>query len=181
MTRLTRKEKSLTMAMILLIIVLIAIALSSCRSANGLLRHAERDIQKAIAKGATVTHDTTWQAFHFKSPEINFSTTLKPTWQNLSLSKDTLRSKDEKTGSKTKVKISLAKTCPDSCIREVYIDTEVPPQNVKENIPVATNTTIKAGHGFWYDVRISLIAAVVGFVIGAMFWASLRAWIRSLI
>lgn len=173
MTRLTRKEKSLTMAMILFIIVLIAIALSSC-GPNYHLRMAKK-------KGAELQVDTIWHAFHFKSPEINFSTTLKPTWQNLSLSKDTLRSKDEKTGSETKVKITLAKTCPDSCIREVYIRTEVPPQNVKENIPVATNTTIKAGHGFWYDVRIALIAAVIGFVVGVIFWPALKIWIGSIV
>lgn len=129
------------------------------------LRRAAHHIKKATEKGAKVKVDTVYKTITFKAPAINFSTTLRPI--NV---KDTMIMRDPKTGAKTKLHISLDKNCPDSCIREVYIDTSVPEQEIDEDVPIAANTTVSSPRGWlywalWISLS-SLVCAIAAFVYG---------------
>src|SRR5687768_16945013 len=122
MTHLIRKETSLSIATALFIAVLIVIALSSCRGPVKHLQLSGWHKQQAIKKGAHVKMDTI--TFHFKSPEIKFKTTIKPVWLDdapVPLWRDTLISKDKKTGATVKAKIDLKPGCPEDCIEKVYL------------------------------------------------------------
>lgn len=160
MTRLTLKEKSLTIATIMLIVLIILIGLSSCGPAH-YLKKAERAIEKAKELGADVKKDTI--IFHFKSPEIKFETTIRPEWINgspISLSKDTLIAMDKKTGATIKAKIQQSHNCPDSCntIQTVYLSADVPPQDQRAEVPCDQFST---GYTKW-DLIILALAMIPG-------------------
>lgn len=164
MTRLTNKEKSLSFAMILLIIVIIAISLSSC-GVNYHSRMAAKHIRKAELKGATITTDTVFKTITVTTKEVKTDTVFT------SLPGDTV------TIQKDKLKIKYVKLPADS----VYIFGECQPDTVKIKVPYTVTKEIKAGHGFWFDAKLVLIAAIAGFILSAIFWVTVRAWLKSIL
>jgi hypothetical protein len=161
---------TLLIALLLLAVVMI---LGSC-GANYHLRMAKKHLKRAEIKGAKISTDTTWTILPIISPEIKFETTFKRV-----VVKDTLISRDKKTGSVTKLKLTLNQNCPDSCIREINVSTYVPPQKSEQKTPIVIKQNISAGHGFWYDVKLCCISAVIGFILSAFFWVAIRSWIKS--
>ena len=161
------KEKSLGMALIMLIFLIVIISLSGCRGPVKHLQLSDWHKQQAIKKGAKVKMDTI--TFHFKSPEIKFSTTIRPTWMAngsfaRSLAVDTLIANDPKTGSNVKLKINQNTNCPDSCnqITTVYVESETPPQNQSVDVPCET---VQAGYTVWDAVIFGLFMIPGGWLI----------------
>lgn len=148
--------------------LLIALLFSSC-GVNYNLRRAAHHTKQAIAKGAKIHSDTTWTTIPIISPEIRFETTLRPI--NL---KDTLIVKGEK-GAITKVFIHRV----DTVIKSVFVQTICPEQVIEKKVPIAVNNEIKTPRGFWYYLRWMVGSLIAGFILGAIFWASLWAWIKS--
>jgi hypothetical protein len=151
--------------------LLIALILSSC-GVNHHLRKSQKHLKKAIALGAKVTPDTTWKTVPIITPEIKFETVLKPI--NV---KDTLIVRDRESGGVTKVFIHKT----DTLIRSIFIQTTCPQDTVFVKVPVAVHNEIKTPRGFWYYAKWIFGAAVIGFILGCIFWASLRSWLKSLI
>ena len=162
------KEKSLGMALIMLVLLIVIISLSGCRGPVKHLQLSEWHKQQAIKRGAKVKIDTV--SFHFKSPEIKFSTTIRPTWEKHSLSKDTLKYTDPKTGASVTTKIGLKDDCPDDCITHVYHEVDCPPQEMTVDVPCET---VQAGYTKWEFYGTLFVAAVVFLVIG-MFVQGMR-------
>lgn len=150
----TKKELSFLLWLTAFIIILAFAA--GCRSAQKHLELSEWHKDKAIERGATVKKDTI--QFHLKSPEIKFNTTIKPNWQKLSLSKDTLKHTDKKTGAIVKAKIDLRDECPEDCIETVYLEAECPPQDLTVDVPCET---VQAGYSLW-DIIILVIFMIPG-------------------
>ena len=182
MTRKQYKRLTKLLAALLAIIILVGL-LTGCsnksvkytRKAAKHERKRDEFIKKAIAHGAKIQLDTTWAIVPIISPEIKFETTLSP----LSF-KDTIIVRDSKSGQEIKVKVNV-----DTTTREpkgtIHIESKTPPQKSEQKVPIATNTKITACHGFWYDAKLFAIGIVIGFILGAIFWAALRAWLRSLL
>jgi hypothetical protein len=165
MTR--NQEKSLGYALILIVIAIVLMTLSSCGPSHH-LRKSQKHLKKAIARGAKITADTTWKTLPIITPEIKFETTLKPV--NV---KDTLIARDKESRAATKVFIHKT----DTLIRSVFIETTCPKDTVFITVPVAVTNEIKTPRGFWYYFQFIAIALVVGFILGRLFWSSLRVWI----
>lgn len=160
---------------IFVILMIVLLSLGSCGPAYHL--------RMAKKKGAEIKFDTTWTTIPVITPEIKFAfdTKLYPEWQKHSFSRDTLRFKDKKTGVEVKAKLTLKIGCPEDCIDELILSGKCPKDTVYITVPVASNMEIKAGYGFWhYLLRIGPICLVIGSILGAIFWASVRAWLRSL-
>jgi hypothetical protein len=167
MTR--NQEKSLGYALILIVIAIVLMTLSSC-GVNHHLRKSKKHLERAIAKGAKIRPDTTWKTIPVITPEIKFETTLKPV--NV---KDTLIARDKESGAVTKVFIHKT----DTLIRSVFIETTCGQDTVFVKVPVAVNNEIKTPRGFWYYTKWIGAALIVGFILGCLFWASLRVWLKS--
>lgn len=179
----TKKDKRAAFGFTVIALVILLFLLSSCsnkavkytRKAAKHERKRNEFIQKAIAHGAKINVDTSWAIVPILSPEIKFETVLSP----LSF-KDTIIVRDPNTGQEIKVKVNV-----DTTSREpkgtISIKSKTPPQKSEQKVPIATSTKITACHGFWYDAKLCAIAAVLGFGAGAIFWASVRAWLRSLL
>lgn len=162
----TKKDTTLLVAIILLIIILIG--MSGC-SASWHLRRAEHHIDKAIERGAEIKKDTI--LFHFKSPEIKFSTTITPAWLDgapVPLWRDTLIAKDKKTGTIVKAKIDLKEGCPEDCIDTVYLEANVPPQDHTAEVPCKTITN--KGYTLWEIIILGIAALAVGAIGSRLFW-----------
>lgn len=150
----------------LIIAVLLALTvflLGGCGPAYHLQR-AKHHTQRAIDKGADIKKDTI--LFHFRSPEIKFSTTIRPEWLDgapVPLWRDTLTAKDEKTGATTKAKISLKPGCPEDCIDTLYLETIVPPQDGTAEVPCET---VQAGYTVWQLVGTCIAVGTVCILIG---------------
>jgi hypothetical protein len=151
--------------------LLLVLILASCGPSYH-LRMAQKHTRKAILKGGVVTPDTTWQTVPIITPEIKFETVLKPI--NV---KDTLIVRDKESGGVTKVFIHKT----DTLIRSVFIQTTCPSDTIYKEVPVAVRNEIKTPRGFWYYAKWIFGAAVIGFILGCIFWASLRSWLKSLI
>lgn len=163
MTRLTDKKPLLTL-IVFILMLFIVMMLSSC-GVNYHLRMAKK-------KGADFMVDTTWHTIPLITPEIKFETTLKPV--NV---KDTLIARDA-SGAVTKVFIHQRDTVIDS----VFIQTTCPPDTVYKKVPVSVHNQIKSPHGFWYYLfRLALPCLIVGFIVGVMFWPSLKMWIKGML
>ncbi len=163
----TRREKSLFITLAFLVLLVFIMSLSGCGPAYHLKR-AEHHIDKAIKKGADIKKDTI--IFYFKSPEIKFQTTFKPQWLDgapVPLWRDTLTTKDPKTGATVKAKIDLKKDCPDDCIKTVYLAADVPPQDQKAEVPC---DTLEAGYTLWEIIILGIACLAVGAVASRIFW-----------
>jgi hypothetical protein len=133
---------------------------------------SQKHLRKAQLKGAVIHADTTWKTVPIITPEIKFETVLKPI--NV---KDTLIVRDRESGGVTKVFIHKT----DTLIRSIFIQTTCPQDTVFVKVPVAVHNEIKTPRGFWYYAKWIFGAAVIGFILGCIFWASLRSWLKSLI
>jgi hypothetical protein len=125
------------------------------------LRRAEKHIKKAEMHGATWRRDTTWKMMSFKTQAIEFSTVLKPVFTRGRAVINT-----EKDGAVTAVEITLADGCPDSCIREVKIQTKCPEQTAAVKVPVAINNEITPGKPVWKYWPWLLVVLAIGYVLG---------------
>lgn len=116
-------------------------------------------------KGGKVTADTLYKTITVTTQEVKTDTIFKP------LPGDTV------TITKDKLKIKYVKLPADS----VYIYAEHKPDTVKIKVPYTVTKEIKSGHGFWFDVKLVLIAAIAGFILSAIFWVTVRAWLKSIL
>lgn len=165
MTRLTNRSKSLAIAALLLIAVIIAMILSGC-GVNYHLRKAKGHLKKAEQKGAVVDRDTVFKTITVHTPKIEFDTVLRQV--NF---RDTITVEKDKVITRLKI---------DTITKEIYVYTECPPDTITVRVPVEVKTNIKTPHGFWYyTIRLALPCLIVGFILGAIFWAGFRAWIKS--
>lgn len=159
----TRKDKTLLIAGIMLLIVIL---MSSCGPAWHLGR-AKHHWNKAIEKGAETTVDTTWQTVPVIVPEFTFETVLKPDWDYHYIpTTDTLKREDPATGAKVSVKVDLNEGCPEDCIEEIYVKTEVPPDTVYADCPTAVTMEAKAGHSNWDMIVLCFAVGAVSFLFG---------------
>lgn len=164
----TRKELSFLLWMALIIIILVFA--SGC-GAPYHLKRAKHHWNKAIEKGAKTTVDTTWQTVPVIVPEITFETILKPEWHYHYIpTTDTLKREDPATGAKVSVKVDLNEGCPEDCIREIYVKTEVPPDTVYADCPTGVNMTAKAGHTNWDMIVLAIFCLALGAILGRLFW-----------
>jgi hypothetical protein len=141
--------------------------LMSCGSAHH-LRKADRlearkqeQIRKAIAKGAKIKQDTTFKTITFKVPGVKVEFTPKVITTK---SEPLIFIKDSVI---TKVVFREGINGRDT----VYVETDCPDQEVKEEIPVAVNTDIDAKQ-YWTTLEIiglSLLIAVIAFLVGYFF------------
>lgn len=164
----TKKEHKLFSFLIFLIMILLVLLLGGCGPAHHLQR-MEYHKNQAIKKGAKL--EQIMKTFHFKSPEIKFETTLKPTWLDgapIPLWRDTLSVEDKKTGAIVKAKIDLKDDCPEDCIETVYLAADVPPQDGKAEAPCGDK--ISAGHTTWEMIILAIACLAAGAVLGRLFW-----------
>jgi hypothetical protein len=130
------------------------------------LRIAERHIEKAKQKGATIKGDTTFtkKTFNFKGAETSFSVggvSFKHGDKTKYLLKDTVIYKD-----RIRIKIQH-----DSVSGKNKVDVKCPDEKKEEMIPVVVND-IDAGYTTWelvgYIGGAALVALVVGIIIGKL-------------
>lgn len=153
----TRKEQKILSLLIFGIMMLVILLCAGCGS--------NYHLRKAIEKGAKVTSDTVYQTITVKIPEVKTDTIFKP------LPGDTV------TIQKDRLKIQYVKLPADS----VYIFGECQPDTVKIKVPYTVTKEIKAGHGFWFDVEIVLITAIIVAILTIIFSVPVRAWLKSLL
>ncbi|HYD90966.1 MAG TPA: hypothetical protein VEA37_05695 [Flavobacterium sp.] len=147
-----------------LIFLTLLYIMMSCKGSAYHLRKAERlesrkaeQIRKAIAKGAKIKQDTTFKTVTFKVPGVKVEFIPKVI---TSKSEPLIFIKDSVV---TKVIFRPGVNNQDT----VYVETKCPDAEVKEDVPVATNTTIEAKQN-WTTLEIiglSLILLIVGFFI----------------
>lgn len=113
----------------------------------------DRQIDRAIAKGATVKRDTIFKEIPVFVTEVKTDTVFKEKQVG-----------DTVTIEKEKLKIKYVKLPGDS----VYIEGECEADTIKINVPIATNTKFetKPLMKWWQFAGIILIVLVVGIVIG---------------
>lgn len=71
----TRKEWTFIIWIAMLVLILfLASSCRSLKSAAGLLRHADKDVQAAIAKGAVIKSDTVFQQVKIPVPQVKTDT-----------------------------------------------------------------------------------------------------------
>jgi hypothetical protein len=147
MTRLTRKEKSLSIAMILLIVVLILITLSSCGPAHH-LRKSEKHLKKAVAKGAVVKPDTVFKTIEVITPKIKFDTVLRQ-----------VNFRDTITVEKDKV---ITRIKYDTVSQTIFVQTECPPDTVyvKTAAVIKNEITCPPKDNKWKWIAIALGVAI---------------------
>jgi len=154
--------------------LILALIISSCRGPVKHLQLSDWHKQQAIKQGAKVKIDTV--TFHFKSPEIKFSTTIRPTWEKHSLSKDTLKYTDPKTGASVTTKIGLKEGCPEDCIQHIYHEVDCPPQEMTVDVPCET---VQAGYTVWDAVIFGLFMIPGGWLIMTFLIVPLVRFIRK--
>lgn len=145
---------------------MLAFLLSSC-GVNHHLRKAEKHLRKAEALGAKVKADTLWRTLEIPVPVIEFDTVLR-----VDHFRDTITVQNDKVVTRLKY---------DTITKMMYMSSECTPDTIKIKVPVIVNKEIKSPRGFWYYFQFIAIALVVGFILGAVFWAALRAWIKSML
>ena len=164
----TRKQyKRLTKLIGALILLAILIGLMTGCGVNYNLRRRDYHERKAIALGAIVKADTLWKTMEVLVPELKTDTVLK-----------SVSFKDTITVSKDRI---VTRIKYDTINRTLFISTDCPPDTIRIKVPVTVNKVIKSPRGFWYYFQYIAIALIVGFILGAIFWASVRAWIKSLL
>lgn len=162
----TRREKMI-FGFIMIGITLLVFILSGCGPAHH-LRKAEKHLKKAELKGADVSADTLWKTMNVPVPIVQFDTLL----QRVNF-RDTITVEKDKIITKIKY---------DTITRSMFVSSKAERDTIKIEVPVIVNRTIKAGHGFFYwFIRIGSVCLIIGFVLGAIFWAALRAWLRGLL
>jgi hypothetical protein len=144
--------------------LLLLILLSSC-GVNHHLRKAEKHLKKAEQLGAVVKADTLWKTLEIPVPVIELDTVLRADHF-----RDTITVQNDKVVTKLKY---------DTITRLLYVSTECTPDTIKVKVPVIVNKEIRTPRGFWYYAQWIGAALIIGFVLGAVFWASLRVWLKS--
>jgi hypothetical protein len=136
--------------------LLILVLLSSC-GPTWHLQQAKKHIKKAEQKGANIVADTTYKKIKFEidGPKTSFS--LGPTVLqrkdgvvNRYVLKDTIIYKD-------RIKTE---------IRDNTVYVECPDQEKEVEVPVAVDTTIKAGYTKWQLISNAIGAGLFMFVVG---------------
>lgn len=163
MTRSQYKRLSKLIAALIVIAILIGL-MTGC-GVNHHLRKAEKHLKKAEQLGAKVHADTLWKLMEVPVPEIKRDTILK----SVSF-RDTITVIQDNITTRLKY---------DTVTRTMFLESECIPDTIKIKVPVIVNKQISSPRGFWYYFRFIAIALIVGFILGAIFWASLRAWIKS--
>jgi hypothetical protein len=144
--------------------VLLIISLSGC-GINHHLRKAKKHLKKAEIKGAIINRDTVFKTITVHTPKIEIDTVF-----SVDHFRDTITIEKDKVVTRLKI---------DTVTKEIFVSTECPPDTIEVRVPVSVKTNIKTPRGFWYYAKFFALALIIGFVLGAMFWAAIRAWIRG--
>jgi len=156
----TRKDWTLLAGLIVLIILLFG--MGGC-GVNHHLRKAQKHLKKAEIKGAIINRDTVFKTITVHTPKIEIDTVF-----SVDHFRDTITVEKDRVITRLKI---------DTITKEIYVNTECPPDTITVRVPVAVKTEIKTPRGFWYYAKFFALALLIGFVLGAMFWAAIRAWI----
>jgi len=126
--------------------IILLVVLTSC-GAGYHLRKAEKHIQKALAKGATIKLDTLFKTVPVKVPGIkaDFGPTIVHEGSTVVLTKDSII---------TRIKRMKGDT--------MFVESECPPRVVYQKVPYTVTQTIKANSGLpWWVIPLCLC---IGFV-----------------
>jgi hypothetical protein len=134
--------------------IFLLLILSSCGSGFHVKR-AKMHTLKAIAKGASISHDTVFKEIVLKVPGVKVEFIPKPLIVN-----DTLYFERDRVITKVLVKNVPGKT------NTVYVTTDCPDVRIESKVPVTVNQKITAKKGIsWQTVTLSIITAfVLGFL-----------------
>lgn len=135
--------------------ILAAVILASCSPAAK-LRRAERLIDRAIADGAKIQHDTVFTEKIVTVPERIVDTLV--TVQNIT---DTITVTVNKVTTKVKYTPST---------KTVYIKTLCPKFTKTIRVPVVVERKISAGYSLWDLIILALVCLFAGAMASKFFW-----------
>lgn len=125
------------------------------------LKKAKEHLKKAEIKGAAITADTVFQTKTFKVEGASATFNLGPS---------ILHRKDGVTNKYILKDTVIYKDRIKTVIKDNVITIDCPDEEIKEEIPVAINTEIKAGYTKWqYGTAIVggiILGLVIGFILG---------------
>lgn len=148
------------------LLLILSVLISSC-GPNHYLRKANKAWGKAIAKGAIVKSDTLWKVMEVPVPIITKDTVfkVKSFHDTITINQDNI----------------ITRFKYDTVSQIMYLESQCISDTIRIKTPVIVNKEIKTPRGFWYYFKFIAIALVVGFILGAIFWASVRLWIKSIL
>ena len=131
-----------------IIALFILITFASCGPSH-YLKKAERALKKAEQLGAEIHTDTVFIEKEIIVPKTHFDTVL--TEVNF---RDTITVVKDRVVTRLKI---------NTVLKEVFVETECPPDTVKVRVPVTVTKEISAGYSLWEMIILALVCLLVGY------------------